>query len=191
MRLRDVFKAVEAGGIGGGAGSGDFNFSAPEVRNLGQPVLGSPLLITPEFTVEGSAVVEVTAYIELTNEGGWWTPGLLHNGASVWGDDGNPLGGAVALPADVFGYVAFTPRGVMTGVGYDAPAAPPNGRGAHAGEPLAVSQDLASTGNLIVLPSGTHRLALGIAPDLNDGSHAAGSPDVVTRNVAFSVRVIR
>jgi hypothetical protein len=177
MRLRDVFKAVEAGGIGGGAGSGDFNFSAPEVRNLGQPVLGSPLLITPEFTVEGSAVVEVTAYIELTNEGGWWTPGLLHNGASVWGDDGNPLGGAVALPADVFGY--------------DAPAAPPNGRGAHAGEPLAVSQDLASTGNLIVLPSGTHRLALGIAPDLNDGSHAAGSPDVVTRNVAFSVRVIR
>jgi hypothetical protein len=166
---------ADAAAPSGGGGSGASVARAIAPRNLGQPT--DSIVLHDPVTIEAAvpSLVRVTAYLEIEENGGFWTLALTDNGVPVK-DNNDDVAIATAVSVSGWGSWFIGASGVQFG----------NLLGVRA---FDIVTPLSS--NEVFLDAGSHELAVGIDGAMNAGvGGSPGAPDVNVRNVLFAVETL-
>jgi hypothetical protein len=175
MRIRDLAKRLDAIEAGGGGGGGAQTVKALALVNHGKP--SGALALHDPITIEAAVptLVRVTAYLEIEENGGFWTISLNDHDVAIH-DNGDDAPVAIAASVSGWGSWALGANGVQFGPSL--------------GTRVLDIVSPAST-NEVLLDVGSHELSVGIDAALNVGvAVAPGCPDVNVRNVLFAVETL-
>jgi hypothetical protein len=173
MRLTKRIEALEKAAAGGGGGAR--TVKALALVNHGKP--SASLALHDPIAIEAAVptLVRVTAYLEMEENGGFWTVSLNDNNVAIHDNTDDQ---AVALSVSTTGWGSW-----FLGAS-----------GAQFGAVLGTRVlDIVSPSstNEVLLDVGSHELSVGIDAALNAGvAVAPGCPDVNVRNLLFAVETL-
>jgi hypothetical protein len=166
MRLTKRIEALEKAAAGGGGGTR--TVKALALVNHGKP--SASLALHDPITIEAAVptLVRVTAYLEMEENGGFWTVSLNDNNVAIHDNTDDQ---AVALSVSTTGWGSWF-LGAVLGTRVLDIVSP-------------------SSTNEVLLDVGSHELSVGIDAALNAGvAVAPGCPDVNVRNLLFAVETL-
>jgi hypothetical protein len=173
MRLTKRIEALEKAAASGGGGAQ--TVKALALVNHGQP--SGALALHDPITIEAAVptIVRVTAYLEIEENGGFWTISLNDHDVAVH-DNADDVPVAIAVSVGGWGSWFLGANGAQYGASL----------GTRALDIVAPTST-----NEVLLDVGTHALSVGIDAAINAGvAGSAGCPDVNVRNVLFAVETL-